>query len=40
VKDLRERFNKSMMKKTDDLIMEMEEILLEDYPAARINYQN
>ncbi len=29
-----------MMKKTDDLIMEMEEILLEDYPAARSNYQN
>jgi len=28
------------MKKTEDLIAEMEEILLEDYPAARINYMN
>ena len=28
------------MKKTDDLIVEMEEILLEDYPAQRINLEN
>ena len=40
VKRVRERFGAVIMKKTDDLILEMEEILLEDYPAQRINLEN
>jgi hypothetical protein len=40
VKSVRERFGRVTMKKTDDLIVEMEEILLEDYPAQRINLEN
>lgn len=29
-----------MIKKTDDIIVEMEEVVLEDYPAQRIFLEN
>lgn len=32
---LRKRFKNSLFKKTDDIITEMEEVLLEDYESAR-----
>lgn len=40
VSELRERFKNSLMKKTDDLIVEMEEIILEDYESSRMTLEN
>jgi hypothetical protein len=37
---LRKRFKNSLLKKTDDIITEMEEVFLEDYESARLNLQN
>lgn len=33
---LRKRYKKSLLKKTEDLTIEMEEVMLEDYEAARL----
>lgn len=40
VKAIKDRFNHSMIKKTDDIIVQMEEVVLEDYPAQRIFLEN
>ena len=34
---IRKRFKSSLFKKSDEMITEMEEVLLEDYESARIN---
>ena len=40
VKKLKKRFTQSMVKKTEEAITEMDEIILEDYQTARILLEN